>query len=79
MAGFKLRVLDGANCVGGNKIALIAGGESILLDFGVNMRKRREYILGYRALTIANRLYYYLYSEILPRAVSYTHLTLPTN
>ena len=67
MAGFKLRVLDGANCVGGNKIALIAGGESILLDFGVNMRKRREYVLGYRALTIANRLYYYLYSEILPR------------
>ena len=63
-----LRVLDGANSIGGNKIALTIDDEGIFLDFGVNMKKKREYILGYRALTVANKLYYYLYSEILPRA-----------
>ena len=67
MPGSKLRILDGVNCIGGNKIAVISGGEAVFLDFGVNMKKRREYILGYRALTVANKLYYYLYSEILPR------------
>jgi len=63
----RLNILDGINSIGGNKIALIRNDEGILLDFGVNMKKKREYILGYRALTIANKLYYYLYSEILPR------------
>ena len=67
MPAAKLRVLDGANCIGGNKIVLELGGEAVLLDFGINMKRKREYVLGYRALTIANKLYYYLYSEILPK------------
>ncbi len=67
MLKHELRILDGVNCIGGNKIALISGGEAVFLDFGVNMKKKREYVLGYRALTVANKLYYYLYSEILPR------------
>ena len=68
MPTLQLDILDGINSIGGNKIALTGKGEGILLDFGVNIKKKREYVLGYRALTIANKLYYYLYSEILPRA-----------
>lgn len=67
MPASKLRILDGASCIGGNKIVLELGGDSALLDFGINMKRKREYALGYRALTIANKLYYYLYSEILPK------------
>ncbi|MHB8841451.1 MAG: MBL fold metallo-hydrolase RNA specificity domain-containing protein [Candidatus Aquicultor sp.] len=32
----KLTVLDGANCIGGNKIHLETGGVGFLLDFGLN-------------------------------------------
>ncbi|MCS7132707.1 MAG: hypothetical protein N3F65_00095 [Nitrososphaeria archaeon] len=67
MPTLRLNILDGINSIGGSKIALTGEGGGILLDFGVNMKKKREYILGHRALTIANKLYYYLYSEILPR------------
>ena len=59
--------MDGALSIGGNKIALTSRDDGILLDFGVNMRRKRDYLLGYRALVIANKLYYYLYSEILPK------------
>ncbi len=67
MSNAILQILDGANSIGGNKVALTRNGEGIFLDFGVNIKRKREYILGYRALTVANKLYYYLYSEILPR------------
>jgi len=67
MPALQLEILDGINSIGGNKIALIGKDGGALLDFGVNIKKKREYILGYRALTIANKLYYYLHSEILPR------------
>lgn len=67
MPAFELRVLDGADCVGGNKIAVSSGGDAVLLDFGINLKRKRDYLLGYRALTVANTLYYYLYSGILPR------------
>lgn len=67
MPAAEIRVLDGADCIGGNKIAVSSGGEAVLLDFGINMKRRRDYLLGYRALAIANMLYYYLYSGVLPR------------
>jgi len=67
MPSLELRVLDGADCVGGNKIAASSGGEAVLLDFGINMKRKRDYLIGYRALAVANTLYYYLYSGVLPR------------
>ena len=67
MSSLELRVLDGADCIGGNKIAVSSGGEAVLLDFGINMKRKRDYLLGYRALAVANTLYYYLYSGVLPR------------
>ncbi len=66
MPPLELRVLDGADCIGGNKIAVSSGG-AVLLDFGINIKRKRECLLGYRALAVANMLYYYLYSGILPR------------
>jgi len=64
---FNLWILDGADSVGGNKIALTRNGEGIFLDFGVNMKRKRAYEVSYRVLAIANKMFYHLYSEILPR------------
>ncbi|RLF99136.1 MAG: hypothetical protein DRN47_04190 [Candidatus Wolframiiraptor sp.] len=67
MRSFNLWILDGADSIGGNKIALTSEGEGLFLDFGVNMRKKRAYEVSYRVLAIANKMFYHLYSEILPR------------
>ncbi|HDD56390.1 MAG TPA: exonuclease, partial [Nitrososphaeria archaeon] len=67
MRSFNLWILDGADSIGGNKIALTNEGEGLFLDFGVNMRKKRAYEVSYRVLAIANKMFYHLYSEILPR------------
>jgi len=64
---FNLWILDGVDSVGGNKIALTRNGEGIFLDFGVNMKRKRAYEVSYRVLAIANKMFYHLYSEILPR------------
>ena len=64
---FNLWILDGVDSIGGNKIALTRNGEGIFLDFGVNMKRRRAYEVSYRVLAIANKMFYHLYSEILPR------------
>jgi len=62
-----LWILDGVDCIGGNKIALTRDGEGLFLDFGVNMKRRRAYEVSYRVFAIANKMFYHLYSEILPR------------
>jgi len=62
-----LWILDGADSIGGNKIALTRDGEGLFLDFGVNMKRKRAYEVSYRVLAIANKMFYHLYSEILPR------------
>ena len=67
MQSFNLWILDGADSVGGNKIALTKDDQGIFLDFGVNMKRRRAYEVSYRVLAIANKMFYHLYSEILPR------------
>ena len=67
MQSFNLWILDGADSIGGNKIALTKDDQGIFLDFGVNMKRRRAYEVSYRVLAIANKMFYHLYSEILPR------------
>ncbi|MGB9810604.1 MAG: hypothetical protein ACPLSN_02525 [Dictyoglomus turgidum] len=39
----KLNFYDGVNCIGGNKILLEDGDNSILLDFGTNFNEENKY------------------------------------
>ena len=41
--GLKITVFDGAKCIGGSKIHLLAEGTGIFLDFGVNYKRWGEY------------------------------------
>lgn len=57
----------GVGEIGGNKILISSRDESIFLDFGLNMRKKREYGIGYGRERVSRILRNYILLEILPR------------
>ena len=57
----------GVGEIGGNKILISSKDGSIFLDFGLNMKRKREYSLGYGHERISRILRNYLLLEILPR------------
>lgn len=57
----------GVEEIGGNKILISSRDGSVFLDFGLNMRKKREYGIGYGRERISRILRNYILLEILPR------------
>ena len=57
----------GVGEIGGNKILISGRDGSVFLDFGLNMRKKREYGIGYGRERVSRILRNYILLEILPR------------
>jgi len=57
----------GVGEIGGNKILISSRDGSIFLDFGLNIKRKREYSIGYGHERISRALRNYLLLEILPR------------
>ncbi|MEI6797572.1 MAG: hypothetical protein WCK39_11965, partial [Methanomassiliicoccales archaeon] len=45
--GTRITVLDGAGCIGGNKILLSTEGHNLMLDFGLNYGEFGRYFDGF--------------------------------
>jgi len=60
-------LLGGAEEIGGNKILLHGEEGAIFLDFGLNLKKKREYAVGYGFERINRVLRNYLLVGILPK------------
>ena len=59
-------LLGGAGEIGGNKILLHGEEGAIFLDFGINLKKKREYAVGHGFERINRVLRNYLFVGILP-------------
>ena len=57
----------GVTEIGGNKILISSRDGSIFLDFGLNMKRKREFSVGYGYERVSRVLGKYLLLEILPR------------
>ncbi|MEN2975176.1 MAG: MBL fold metallo-hydrolase [Candidatus Caldarchaeales archaeon] len=64
MAG--IQILGGAGEIGGNKILIYGREGSIFLDFGLNLKRKREYDVGHGFERINRSLRNYLLVGILP-------------
>lgn len=64
--GTQITVLDGAGCIGGNKILLAADDRSLMLDFGLNYSTYGRFYEGYNAPRIGRGLGDYLEVGLLP-------------
>jgi len=60
-------LLGGVGEIGGNKILLYGKDGAIFLDFGLNLKKKREYMVGYGFERINRVLRNYLRVGILPK------------
>lgn len=60
-------LLGGVGEIGGNKILLYGHEGAVFLDFGLNLKKKREYMVGYGFERINTILRNYLRVGILPR------------
>jgi ribonuclease J len=64
--GVTVNVLDGAGCIGGNKILLSSGGHSLMLDFGLNYSVYGKYYEGFMAPRTGRGMADYLELGLLP-------------
>ncbi len=75
----KVRVFDGAETIGGNKIYVEENGKGVFLDFGMNFAKYKVYYQEFLFDRSARGIYDHISLELIPRVNIYRKDLIPSD
>ncbi|MEM2619549.1 MAG: MBL fold metallo-hydrolase [Candidatus Hadarchaeales archaeon] len=74
-----LRIFDGVDTIGGNKIYLESGGRGLLLDFGLNFGRMGEFYEEFLRLRSVRGVHDYLHLGLVPPLDIYEQTLFPSD